>query len=95
MTTHITARASSNHLTSNVNETTNCCSTKANNEDNGGLPETSTRRRNDHQDSRRKAKEVTTPGQTTSSPTNTRLDEAKARHLVNDGRHRVPSKGIA
>ena len=58
MTTRITAHASSNHLTDNANKATNRCSTQANDEDNGGLPETSTRRRNDHQDNRRKAKEV-------------------------------------
>ena len=55
MTTPITAHASSNHQTDNINEATNRRSTQANDEDNGGLPETSIRRRNDHQDTRRKA----------------------------------------
>ena len=48
MTTRITAHASSNHLTDNANKATNRCSTQANNEDNGRLPETSIRWRKDH-----------------------------------------------
>ena len=43
MTTCITAHASSNHLTDNVNKATNQRSTQANDEGNGGLPETSIR----------------------------------------------------
>ena len=77
MTTPITAHASSNHQTDNVNEATNRRSTQANDEDNGGLPETSTRRRNDHQDSRCKAKELRAIGQTTSRPIDTQPTEAK------------------
>ena len=86
MTTRITAHASSNHLTSNVNAATNQRSTKANDKDNGGIPETSLRQRNDHQETRRKAKEVTTTGQTISSPTDTSLEGAKVSHLANDSR---------
>ena len=77
MTIPITAHASSNHQTDNVNEATNRRSTQANDEDNGGLPETSTRRRNDHQDSRRKAKELRAIGQTTSRPIDIQPTEAK------------------
>ena len=77
MTIPITAHASSNHQTDNVNEATNRRSTQANDEDNGGLPETSTRRRNDHQDSRRKAKELRAIGQTISRPIDTQPTEAK------------------
>ena len=62
MTTCITAHASSHHLTRNVNETTNQRSTQANNEDNGGRPETALCQHNDHQETRHKAKEVTTTG---------------------------------
>ena len=76
MTTRITAHASSNQLTNNVNESTNRHSTQANDEDNGGLLETSTRRCNDHQDTRRKAKEATI-GQTISRPINSQPTEAK------------------
>ena len=94
MTTHITAHASSHHLNRNINTTTNQCSTKASDEDHGGIPETSIHRRNNHQGIWRKAEEVTTPGQTISSPTDTSLDEAKASHLANDSRHRDTFKGI-
>ena len=95
MTTHITTHASSHHLTRNVKATTNQCSTNANNKDHGGIPETSIHRHNDHQGIRCKVEEVTTSGQTISSPTNTSLEEAKASHLANDSRHRVPFKEIA
>ena len=87
MTIPITAHASSNHLTDNANKATNQCSTQANDEDNGGIPETSLRRHN--------TKEVTTPGPTISSPIESSLEGAKASHLANDSRHRVPSKEIA
>ena len=86
MTTPITAHASSNHLTDNVNEATNQRSTQANNEDNGGLPETSIRRRNDHQDTRRKAKEVPATGQTISRPTDRHTIEAKDSNQATDSR---------
>ena len=88
MTTPITAHASSNHQTDNVNEATNRRSTKANDEDNGGLPETSTRRRNDHQDSRRKAKEVLATGQTISRPTDSHPTEAKDSNQTTGSRLR-------
>ena len=39
--------------------------------------------------------EVTTPGPTISSPTNSSLEGAMASILANDSRHRVPFKGIA
>ena len=59
------------------------------------MVETSIHQRNHHQGIWHKVEEVTTPGPTISSPTNTSLDEAKASHLANDSRHRVPFKGIA
>ena len=93
--TRITAHASNNHLTDNVNATTNRHSTKANDEDNGRLLETSLRRCNDHQETRHKAKEATTTSPIISSPTNTSLDKAKASHLAKDSRHRVYSRAIA
>ena len=77
MTTPITAHASSNRQTDNVNEATNRRSTQANDEDNGGLLETSIRRRNDHQDTRRKAKVVQAIGLTISRPTDRHPIEAK------------------
>ena len=95
MTTRITAHASSNHLTDNANEATNRCSTQTNDEDNGGLLETSIHWCNDHQDTRRKGKEVPTTGQIISSPTDTGLDETRASHLVKDSRHRDSSRAIA
>ena len=95
MTTHITAHTSSNHLTSIVNATTNQCSTKANDEDNGGLSETSLRQCNDHQVIRHKAKEATTTGQTISRPTGNSPTKAKASHLAKEIRHRVCSRAIA
>ena len=95
MITHITAHASSNHLTGNVNEATNQRSTQANNQDNGGLPETSFCQRNNHQEIRHKAKEATTTGPITISPTDTSLDEARASHLAKDRRHRYSFRAIA
>ena len=86
MTTPITAHASSNHQTDNVNEATNRRSTQANDEDNGGLPETSTHRRNDHQDTRRKAKEVQAIGLTISRPTGSHPIEAKDSNQATDSR---------
>ena len=77
MTTPITAHASSNHLTDNANDSTNQHSTQANNEDNGRLPETSICRRNNHQDTRRKAKEAVAIGQTISKPIDSQSTEAK------------------
>ena len=88
MTTRITAHASSNHLTDNVNEATNQCSTQANNEDNGGLPETSICRRNDHQDTRRKPKEAVAIGQTISRPTDNHPTEAKDSNQATGSRLR-------
>ena len=87
MTTCITAHASSNHLTGNVNEATNR-RTQANNQDNGGLPETSIRRRNNHQDTRRKAKEAIAINQTISRPTDNHPTEAKDSNLAIDSRLR-------
>ena len=95
MTTRITTHAISHHLTRNVNATTNRCGTKANDKDNDRFLETSLSRRNDHQGIQCKVEEVTTPGPTISSPTDSSLEGAKASHLANDRRHRVPSKGIA
>ena len=95
MITCITAHASSHHLTHNINKTTNRYSTKANDKDNGGIPEASLRRRNNHQEIWRKTKGATRPGPIVSSATATILDKAKASHLANDSRHRVLSKGIA
>ena len=92
MTTHITAHASSNHLTDNVNEATNQCSTQAKDEDNGGLLETSIHQHNDHQDTRRKAKEVATIGQTISRPTNSHPTKAKDSNLATDSRLRDNSR---
>ena len=92
MTTRITAHASSNHLTGNINEATNRCSTQANNEDNGGLPEISIRRRNNHQDTRHKAKEVAAIGQTISRPTDGHPTEAKDSNLATDSRLRNNSR---
>ena len=77
MTTPITTHASSNHLTDNANEATNRGSTQANDEDNGGLLETSTRRCNNYQDTRRKAEEVPATGQTISRPIDSQPTEAK------------------
>ena len=88
MTTPITAHASSNHQTDNVNEATNRRSTKTNDEGNGGLPEISTRRRNDHQDTRRKAKEVQTIGLTISRPTDRHPIEAKDNNQATGSRLR-------
>ena len=95
MTTHITAHASSHHLTHNINATTNRRSTRANDEDHSRIPETSLHQRNDHQGIWHKVEEVTTPGQTISSPTASSPAEAKASHLTNNSRHRVPFKEIA
>ena len=94
MTTCITAHTSSNHLTDNVNEATNRRSTQANNEDNGGLPETSTRRRNDHQETRHKAKEVVAIGRTISRPTDRHPIEAKDSNQATDSRLRDSSRAI-
>ena len=88
MTIPITAHASSNHQTDNVNEATNRRSTQANHEDNGGLPETSTRRRNDHQDTRRMAKELPTIGQIISRPTVSHPTEAKDSNQTTGSRLR-------
>ena len=92
MTRRITAHASSNHLTGNVNEATNQCSTQANNKDNGGLPETSICQCNNHQDTTRKAKEVATIGQTISRPTDSHPTEAKDSNLATDSRLRDNSR---
>ena len=86
MTTRITAHASSSHQTDHANEATNRRSTQANDEDNGGLPEISTRRCNNHQDTRRKAKEVQAIGLTISRPTDSQAIEAKDSNPATDGR---------
>ena len=92
MTTCITIHASSNHLTGNVNEATNQRSTQANNKDNGRLPEASIRRHNNHQDTRRKAKEVAAIGQTISRPTDSHPTEAKDSNLATDSKLRENSR---
>ena len=92
MTASITAHASSNHLTGNANEATNLRSTQANDKDNGGLPETSIRRCNDHQETRRRAKEVAAIGQTISRPTDSHPTEAKDSNLATDSRLRDNSR---
>ena len=92
MTTRITTHASSNHLTGSVNATTNQRSTKANDKDNGGLPETSLCRCNDHLKTWHRAKEVTTPGQTISRPTSNSPTKAKASNLATDSRLRDSSR---
>ena len=92
MTTCITAHTSSNHLTSNVYETTNQHSTQASEKDNGGLPETSLCRCNDHQETWCKAKEVTATGQIISRPTGNSPTEAKASNLATDSRLRDSSR---
>ena len=94
MTIPITAHASSHNQTHHANAMANHHGTKANDEDNGGTPESSLYRRNNHQETWRKVEEVITQDQPLSSPTNTRLEEAKASHLANDSRHKVLSKGI-
>ena len=88
MTTRITAHASSNHLTGNVNKATNRCSTQANNDDIGGLPETSIRRLNDHQDTRCKSKEAVTIGQIISRPTDSQPTKAKDSNQATGSRLR-------
>ena len=88
MTIPITAHASSNHLTDNANEATNRRSTQANVEDNGGMLETSIRRCNNHHDTRHKAKEVATIGQTISRPTDSRPIEAKDSNQTTGSRLR-------
>ena len=92
MTTPITAHASSNHQTDNVNEATNRRSTQANDEDNGGLLETSIRRRNYHQETRHKAKEVAAIGQTISRPTDSHQTKAKDSNLATGSRLRDNSR---
>ena len=95
MTIAITTHASSHNLTHHASSTANRRSTKANDEDNGGIPETSLHQRNDHQGTWRKVDEVVVPGKVISSPTDTNLEEAKASHLANDRRHRVLSRETA
>ena len=88
MTTPITAHASSNHLTDNTNKSTNQHSNQTNDKDNGGLPETSIRRRNDHQDTRHKAKEVPAISQTISRPIDSRPTKAKDSNQATGSRLR-------
>ena len=95
MTTPITAHASSPNLTHHDSAMTNRRSTRANDEDNGGIPETSLHRRNDHQGIRCQVEEVTTHNKTLSSRTDTHQEEAKASHLANFSRRRVCFKEIA
>ena len=95
MTILITAHTSSHNLTYHASAMAKHHNTKANNEDNGGTPETSLHQRNDHQGTRHKVKKVTTQEKPLSSRTNTSPEEAKASHLANNSRHRVLSKGIA
>ena len=92
MTTPITAHASSNHQTDNVNEATNRRSTQANDEDNGGLPETSIRQCNDHQDTRHKPKEAVAISQTISRPTGSHPTQAKDSNLATDSKLRANSR---
>ena len=95
MTTHITTHASSHCLNRNVNATTNQCSTRTSVEDHDRIPETSSHRRNDHQGIWCKVEEATAPSPIISSPTDSSPTDAKASHLANDSRHRVPSKETA
>ena len=92
MTTRITTLASSNHLTGSVNAVTNQRSTQANDEDNGGLLETSIHWCNDHQDTRRKGKEVPTTGQIISRPNGNSPTKAKDSNLATDSRLRDNSR---
>ena len=88
MTIPITAHASSHNLIHHDSTMANHHNTKANNEDNGGLPETSTRQHNNHQDTRRKAKELQAIGQTISRPTDSRPIEAKDSNQATGSRLR-------
>ena len=74
---------------------TNRRSIKANNEDNGGILETSLHKRNDHQGTRHKVEEVITHDKRLSSPIDTNKEEAQASHLAKDSRHRVLSRETA
>ena len=89
MTIPITAHASSHHLTNNVNATASHRSTKANDEDNGKLPETLLYQCSDHQGTRRKVEEAMAQDKAISSLTDINQDAAKASHLANVSRHRV------
>ena len=60
MTIPITTHASSHNLTHHANAMANHCSTKANDEDHGGTPETSLHQCNNHQGSWHKVEEVIT-----------------------------------
>ena len=95
MTIPITAHASSHNLTHHTSAMANCRSTNANDEDNGGIPETSLHWYNDHQGTRCKVEEVTTQDKALSSQTDTKQKEAKAIHMANFRRHRVLSRAIA
>ena len=77
------------HLNNNVNAMASRRSTKANDEANGKLPETSLHRRNDHQGTRHKVQKVTAQDPIISNQTDTNQDAAKASHLANVSRHRV------
>ena len=78
----------------NVNAMASCCNTKANEEANGELPETSLHQRNDHQGTQSKVEEVTAQDPTISSQIDTNQDAAKASYLINISRCRVHFKGI-
>ena len=95
MTIPNTAHASSHNLTHHASPMANHRSTKANNEDNGGILETSLHWHNDHQGTRCKVEEVITQDKPLSSPTNTNKEEAKASHLANNSRYRALSREIA
>ena len=95
MTIPITTYASSHHLTHNINATASHHNTKANDEDNGELPETSRHQCNNHQGTWRKVEEVMAQNKTLSSRTYTNQKEAKASHLANISRHRVHSRETA
>ena len=95
MTTPITAHASSHNLTHHASAMANRRSTKANDEDNGKIPETSLHRYNDHQGTWCKVEEVITHDKPLSSPIDNNKEEAQASHLANDSRHRVLSRETA
>ena len=95
MITPITAHTSSHSLTNHINAMASHSSTKANDEANGKLQETSLHRRNDHQGTWCKMEEATAPDKTISSQTDTNLDKAEARYLADVSWHRVHFRGTA
>ena len=95
MTIPTTTHTSSHNLIHHTSAMANCRSTKANNEDNGGIPETLLHCRNDHQGIQHNVEEVTTHDKPLRSQIDTNKGEVKASHMANDSRHRVFSKRIA